>query len=197
MSDNITREDMSALQAQIDAVTGRLAALEGAGQSRRTPRADGTDYVDTFGSAMIERVRQTMDTQNAEYGLAVSNIITQVGRKGSKGTAFSIVTVDKPDDLPSDALIAERVARVALLVQDPLAMRIFRSLIALRFAGRPMRASAAELASALAETPDGVEAALAPLVASGVVQRALAANGTVEYEWDGNNHIAMTILFRA
>jgi DNA-binding MarR family transcriptional regulator len=97
------------------------------------------------------------------------------------------------DGLPSDQDLAERYGRIQALATDPLTLPILRALLRLAFQGKRMQATAAELAAAIGRDTAAVEAALKPLVPVKLIQRRLAEDDTILYEWDGGD-IAMIVL---
>jgi len=137
-----------------------------------------------------------MAESGSPYGLGVVNMVLQANLKGGGGTAFSIVTIDGLAELNSEDQIPEKIARITALTADPLVLRALRLFYVLRFEGKPPHATAAEIAVRLGADEARIDALLQPLVADQIIQRGLAPDGTPFYQFDGNNHLVATLLFR-
>lgn len=180
-----------ALRAEIHSLRTRLDALESAGQTA----APGEHWSDALPTSLQAQLVQDRDAQGSEYAFAVVSAVSQVSRQTHSGTALSITTFDKATDVPTLETLVRRRERALLFLSDPLVLPLLRSFHEAAFAGKPMRATADELAARVSDTAENVNAALRPLVANGTVGRSLSAEGVPFYEWDGNNPVAAALLF--
>ena len=189
---NPLQQQIDAMQSTIAALAARVQALEG----ESVTTAPTGNAVDGYIHEIHERLKKLREDRDGPFALAVTNVVSQNTRSGSMSDAFSIVTVDKAEALASDETIEAITERARLLVRDTLALRSLRELLKLSFEGTPREATANELATRLNSDAAHVDAVLEPLVQNETLRRGLRADGTPFYLWDGNNHLAMTLLCR-
>ena len=168
--------ELAALRREMDEVRARTAPA---------PMNDQPDDMETLRRGLAEKDRRN--------GLTVSHRVTQIRGDGGSGNASYSVSFDNAADLPTDAQIAEKVARLAPLVGNPLALRALRDLAAPHFEGRDKRRAKSDLAASLGATEAEVEAALTPLLDHYEVTWGKNSSGREYYEWTGNG-LAMTLL---
>ncbi len=137
-------------------------------------------------------LRRSLTEKDKPNGLSVTHRITQIRGDGGSGTASYSVSVDDAADLPTDEQIAEKVARLAPLVQ-PLALRALSRLAEPHFEGKDKRRAKSDLAASLGVGEAEVEAAMTPLLDRYEVTWGKDASGQEYYEWTGNT-LAMTLL---
>jgi hypothetical protein len=196
-----------ALRNKIDTLSKRVKRLETEQHNeteivleRKKVRRDQStteDPLDTYSSAIHERLIGNREESDQPFALAISNMVAQSSKLGATGTAFSLITIDKADDLPKDEELLTRMARFVPLLADPLVPRIFRHFLRLRFEGKPGQATAVELATALNSTTERIDELLKPLVEDLTLRRGLTTDGTPFYEWEGNDHRIMVLLFHS
>ncbi len=203
-----TRAEFDALRQEIAELSRRVSAQELSRQlmtqqqqqqraaARHATGSREGDAGDAFAQSLHDKLREGMAAQDSPFGLAAVNMVVQAHRGGGGGTAFSIVTMDGRTDLPTDEHIEQKIGRVAPLIADPLVLRALRQFYSLRFEGKSPRATAQELAGMLAADVSRVEEVLRPLVANQTIHRGLTPDGTPFFEFDGNNHLIATLLFR-
>jgi hypothetical protein len=181
------------VQQQIDALRRDVDELRNTFQALRSQGSLGQDPVDVAGNALKEHLQRQLQEKGKRSGLSVATVIVQTNLNGSSGVTFGITTLDDVSDLPSDDRIAVKCARVAALVQNPLALRALRRLAEPFAEGRAMMRTRAELAGSLGASEAEVDEALRPLVASNTLQQKRTATGEEVYEWGGND-LAMVLL---
>lgn len=189
---NPLQQQIDALHATVAALAARVQVLEGGSP----PPAPSGNAVDHYIQEIHERLKKLREEDDGPFALAVTNVVSQNTRSGSMSDAFSIVTVDKASDLASDEHVEAIVARARLLTTDTLVLRCLREFLVLSFEGKPREATASELAARVNSDRARVDAVLGPLVENETLKRGLRADGTPFYIWDGNNHLAMTLLCR-
>jgi hypothetical protein len=138
-------------------------------------------------------LRRHLAEKDKANGISVSHRITQIRADGGSGTASYSVSISDAADLPTDEQIAEKVARLAPLVGNPLALRALRDLARPHFEGRDKRRAKSDLAASLGVGEAEVEAALTPLLDRYEVTWGKDSSGQEYYEWTGNT-VAMTLL---
>jgi hypothetical protein len=171
------------IQTEIAALRREIGEL----RARQTPPAR-TEQPDA-----ADDLRQRLAEKDALNGISVGHRITQIRGDGGSGTASYSVSIDAAADLPTDEQIAEKVARLAPLVQNPLVLRALRDLARPHFEGKDKRRSKSDLAASLGVGEAEVEAAMTPLLDRYEVTWGKDASGQEYYEWTGNT-LAMTLL---
>jgi len=179
------QNDLAALRRELDGLRARLAASAPPEQ----------DLANMAGDAMRRHLKQSLAEKNKTSGISVGSLINQIRGEGGAGTSFDIVTLCDASDLPTDAQIAEKVARVAVFAQNPLILRALRGLAEPYFDGQEMRRSKADLAADLSVTEAEVEAALTPMLDRYGVRWGKDAAGQEYYTWSGDR-FAMLLLIR-
>lgn len=186
-----------ALRAEIEALRARLSALETAqpsvSDSTVLPRSEG-DYLEYFNDHIQAQLKRDREALNGQFAFAVMSSVAQSGRDGNIGTSFGLTTFDQVADLPTDEQLAQRREH-ALLYLNPVVLPVLRTFYELRFAGKPMRATAAELAARVGTSAEEVTEALRPLVELKKIERGLHADNTPFYQWGGDKAVAVALLF--
>ena len=141
----------------------------------------------------IEQLRQQLQEKGKQNGMSVGFRTSQFRENGSSGTASSSNTLHDATDLPSDEKIAEKIARLAVLIQTPLALRALRCLAEPHFEGRDKRRSKSDLAASLGVGEAEIEAVMALLLDNYEVTWGKDKTGQEYYEWTGNS-FAMLVL---
>ena len=188
---DIIENNVAALQGELTALAARVAALEGKPQ----PLTTHEEPFDLYARAIHQNLRQKREENSVPFGMAVVSMMMESSLKGSTGTASSLFTIEKPNDLPDDTRLLAHMARFALLLADPLVLRCLRHFLRLRFDGKPPQATAQELADATQSTPETIDRLLQPLVEDRTLRRGLNVNTVPFYEWEGYDHRILVLLF--
>lgn len=177
------------IESEITALRGALDVLK---DRLNSGQETAHNAGEAFSKYLADRNLRSREEKGSAFALSVATVICQTGNHGT-GTWSTIMTHGTADGLPSDQDLTERYARIQALATDPLTLPILRALLRLAFQGKRMQATAAELAAAIGRDTAAVEAALKPLVPVKLIQRRLAEDDTILYEWDGGD-IAMIVL---
>lgn len=189
-----TGNELAGLRATMREMDERLRALEG------TPPEKQNGPPEPWGSAMesfADNLRKKREAEHRAFSLGVVHVILQDGSNGGTTTRLSITIFDSATDLPEDRTLTERRERMRLLTSDDATLRVFRYFYALRFAGKPMRATSEELAGATGETGDKIKDLLKPFVTDETLLLVSDGDGKELYEWGGIDILITTLLFGA
>lgn len=165
--------DLAALRREMDGLRTKLTAVA----------PDAPDV----GQITRNNLRQNLAENGAGSGISVGNIVNQIRAQGNEGTAINIVNLRAASDLPTDAQVAEKIARLALFVQNPLTLRALRCLVEPHFDDQEMRRTKADLSALLGASEAEVEAALTPMLGRYEVRWGKDSAGQEYYEWTGNS----------
>ncbi|MBC8140248.1 MAG: hypothetical protein H7Y38_02265 [Armatimonadetes bacterium] len=185
-----TNHEVGELRAEMRAMETRLHALESTGVA--LPPTPSDDWSRNIANQIAENLQKHRADEGDVFRLATGYFISQSGKVGSTGTRASITF---HDGVPSDEDIARRGERMRSLMAHPATLRAFRHFFALRFGGRQMRATAAELAEATGESAETIAALLAPFVADRTLLLVSDGAGGETYEWEGNDITVTALLF--
>jgi len=174
------QNDLAALRREMDSLRARLTAA-------------GPDAPDV-GQITRNNLRQNLAEKGTGSGMSVGSIVNQIRAHGNEGTAVNIVTLHAVGDLPTDAQIAEKVARLALFVQNPLTLRALRCLAEPYLDDQEMRRTKADLSALLGASEAEVEAALTPMLEKYEVRWGKDAAGQEYYEWTGNSFPILLLI---
>ena len=180
------------IQNDLDSLRQELKALQAWKATALPPEKD---LHSVAGDALQRQLKQSLTENNKTSGISVGSLINQIRGTGGAGTSFDIVTLQDASDLPTDEQIAEKVARMAVFVQNPLILRALRDLAEPYFDGKEMRRSKADLAAALNVTEAEVQDALTPMLDKYGVRWGKDTDGQEYYTWSGDR-FAMLLLIR-
>lgn len=175
------QNDLAALRREMDGLRARLDDAP-AGQ-------DAPDV----GKIMRHHLKQNLAEKGAGSGISIGCIINQIRAGGNEGTTFGVTNLHEAADLPTDEQITEKIARLAVFVQNPLTLRALRCLVEPHFDNQEMRRTKADLAAMLGATEADVEAALTPMLDKYEVRWGKDADRQEYYTWPGNG-FAMLLL---
>ncbi|MBC7808168.1 MAG: hypothetical protein H7145_18715 [Akkermansiaceae bacterium] len=190
-----TEDEIAGLRAMVRTMDARLRALEGT-----PPPPSESGFPEPWGTSLDrfgETLRQARKDDGRAFALAVGHIIMQDASSGGTSTRLSVTTFDRATDMPDDGILAERRERVRLLTSSDAPLRIFRHFYALRFSGKPRRATGEALAEAVGETAASIGELLEPFVADETLLLVSDGDGGDTYEWRGNDILITTLLFGA
>lgn len=174
------QNDLAALRREMDGLRARLTAA-------------GPDAPDV-GQITRNNLRQNLAEKGTGSGMSVGSIVNQIRAQGNEGTTVNVVNLHAASDLPTDAQVAEKIARLALFVQNPLTLRALRCLVEPHFDNQEMRRMKADIATRLGASETEVEAALTPMLERYEVRWGKDSAGQEYYEWTGNSFPILLLI---